>query len=430
MEQFSSPDLPAWLCYLIVLTLGMLVARSTVNALLAAQPSRWGYLNTWALFGAHSAIPLGLFWFLDYTSALRDSALFSALVVAFGYRQIFAGGVQGITMPGQTPKLWQPFEMWVSAIKTKIVAEDLDSQNLFDTRVRTYLAATPQRLEKLRGVSFQYTQDPNALAALLGALDAKSAPSGAPSDSFSRWKDNEQVRILLNDLRKSQPSSYGFFLRENGILSIWMYRNWLQSARSRITGWIGTIFIAIAIIVGAWTCYQNRGISLTYYHWRLTKPGASNHERFRSHEYLAGRMAAEARATPQDPAQVSAIVSPLVTPLRYRDTKPPTADDILSLFVDAHSRAVDSIVVPQLIEALRNPNEDLRLRIRRALTGLQQADYPKTVPSDKADKWVPAKDESAVDIDGRVQEWQNWWKAAQAESSTPGSATAAPPVVK
>src|SRR2546425_1150397 len=108
MEQITSPDLPAWLCYLLVLSVGMLVARENVNRLLASYPGHWSFGNTWALFWARAAIPVVLFWFLDYTAALRDTALFAALAVAIGYRQIFAGGIQGIAMPGQTPRLWQP----------------------------------------------------------------------------------------------------------------------------------------------------------------------------------------------------------------------------------------------------------------------------------------------------------------------------------
>ena len=38
MEQLTSPDIPAWISYLLVLSLGMLVARSNVNQLLASQP--------------------------------------------------------------------------------------------------------------------------------------------------------------------------------------------------------------------------------------------------------------------------------------------------------------------------------------------------------------------------------------------------------
>lgn len=417
MEQFPSPDFPGWFCYLLVLTLGMLVARANVNRLLASQPGHWGFANTWALFWAHAAIPVVLFWFLDYTSALRDSALFGALVVAFGYRQIFAGGIQGITMPGQTPRLWQPFEAWVSIIKDQIATEYKDSRDLFDTKVRTYLASDAARMQELRGVSFAYTQDPAVLAAQLDAVAAKPIPAGAPQQSFDQWKKNEEVRVLLNDLRKSQPASYGFFLYQKRLITGWMHHNWRQSQQSRLAGWVGTVIIGLVIGVSACFCYRSERVAFWYYDWRLTKAGGSDRERFRSHEYLARHLEKAAATAPPDTHQIAAIVNPLIGRLSFRGTAPQTADDILALFIDAHSPSADLVVIPRLIESLRNPNEDLRLRIRRALSGLQRADYTKTVPDDLADKWVPAKDESAVEIDRHVQAWQVWWRAAQGGAS-------------
>lgn len=420
MEQITSPDIPAWLCYLIVLSLGMLVARDNVNQLLASQPGHWSFGNTWALFAAHSAIPVLLFWFLDYTSALRDTALFAALVVAFGYRQIFAGGIQGITMPGPTPRLWQPFEAWVSRIKDQIASEYKDRRDLFDTEVRTYLASDTNRINGLVNVSFTYTQNPAGLAAARAALAAQAIPAGAPPESFEQWRSNEEVRTLLNDLRMSQPVNYGRFLYQHQLIDRWMYRNWRQSRQSKVVGWVATVLIGLTIVAGAIGCYRSERVSFRYYQWRMTKAGVSERDRFRSKEYLVQRLQMAGQATPPDLEKIGTIVSPLITRLRFRGTPPQTADDILALFTDAHSPGVDRVVIPALIEALRNPNEDLRLRIRRELSGLQQADFFKVIPDELADKWVPAKNESAVEIDRHVQLWQAWWKTAQASSAPPG----------
>jgi hypothetical protein len=420
MDQITSPDIPAWLCYLLVISLGMLVARDNVNQLLASQPGHWGFANTWALFGAHSAIPVVLFWFLDYTSALRDTSLFAALVVAFGYRQIFAGGIQGITMPGPTPRLWQPFEAWVNRIKDQIATQYKNRRDLFDTEVRTYLASDAQRIQGLVKVSFTYTLDPAALAAARAALAAQAVPAGAPADSFEQWRNNEEVRILLDDLRRSQPVNYGLFLYEHDLITLWMYHSWLQSAQSRWIGWIATVLIGLAIVIGAITCYRSENVSFRYYQWRMTKPGVSDRDRFRTKEYLVQRLQKAGQATPPDLGKITAIASPLIARLRFRGTPPQTAEDILTLFTDAHSPGVDLVAIPGLIEALRNPNEDLRLRIRRELSGLQQADFPKVAPDESADKWVPAKNESAVEIDRRVSLWQEWWKTAQAPVAPPG----------
>jgi len=61
------------------------------------------------------------------------------------------------------------------------------------------------------------------------------------------------------------------------------------------------------------------------------------------------------------------------------------------------------VVIPRLIEAMRNPNEDLRLRIRRALSGLRLADCPNAALDSEADNWVPAKDELAVEIERKAR---------------------------
>lgn len=414
MEQLTSPDIPAWISYLLVLSLGMLVARSNVNQLLASQPGHWSFLNTWALFGAHAAIPVVLFWFLDYSAALRDTSLFAALVVAFGYRQIFAGGIQGITMPGPTPRLWQPFEAWVNGIKDQIATEYKNRRDLFDTKVRTYLASDANRIQGLVNLSFTYTQNPAGLAAARDSLAKQVIPAGAPAESFEQWRNNEEVRILLNDLRMSQPINYGLFLYQHDLITRWMYHNWLQSRRSRVVGWIATTLISLTIVLGLVLCYRSERVSFLYYQWRLTKSGASERDRFRSREYLVGQLHAAEKATPADLGKIASIASPLVVRLRFRGTPPQTAEDVLALFTDAHSPGVDRVVIPGLIEALRNPSEDLRLRIRRELSGLQKADFPGSVPDESADKWVPAKNESAVEIDHYVALWQAWWQTAQA----------------
>ncbi len=84
MTPAISPDLPASVCYLVVFLIALLVARANVNRVLGDYPGHWGMLSNWGLFWAHVALPISLFWFLDYTSALRDTSVFAALIVAFG----------------------------------------------------------------------------------------------------------------------------------------------------------------------------------------------------------------------------------------------------------------------------------------------------------------------------------------------------------
>ncbi len=119
----SSPDIPAYYSYLIVALVGGLVAYSTVNDRLASYPDRWSFFATWQLFLAYTAVPVLLFWFLDYSSVVQDTSLLAALLVAVAYQSIFMGSFQNIPMPGQGANLWTPFQAWVTRINDRIAAK-------------------------------------------------------------------------------------------------------------------------------------------------------------------------------------------------------------------------------------------------------------------------------------------------------------------
>jgi len=412
VDQITSPDLPAYICYLIVLAVGMIVARASVQMLLASQRGYWGIANTWALFWAYAAIPVILFWFLDYSSALRDTSLYAALIVAYGYRQIFTGGVQGIVAPGQTARLWQPFEAWASRISEAVASRNKSSQDLFNENVRTYLASDPARLQELLRVAFLHTKDWVNLAAELAALASKTTPSAVPAPVFAQWKDREQARILISDLRAAQPENYGVFLYQEKLISRWMLVNWREGWRSRSTARTMLAVIILVFCVGAWTWYRSDGVQLWYYHWRFTKANASDLDRFRSKEYLGRRLQMSPRAGSTHAMQIDAVLGPLVDRLRFKGLSQQVADDALRLVINFHSLDVNVVVIPHLIAALRTENPDVRLRIKHTLIDLQKSEYSQT-PPDEATNWEPTKDESPGDIDRHVQAWQAWWKSAQ-----------------
>ena len=79
MDLGVSPDIEAFWSYLIVLVLGVFVAYRQVATRLEGFKDVWLVADTWILFFAYLAIPLGLFWLLDRTDAVKDSSLFAAL---------------------------------------------------------------------------------------------------------------------------------------------------------------------------------------------------------------------------------------------------------------------------------------------------------------------------------------------------------------
>jgi hypothetical protein len=434
MAGVPSPDLPAYACYAIVLLVGLVVARSSVNDLLAASPDHWAFPSTWSLFFAYVLVPVLLFWFLDYTGAIRDTSLFAALLVAAGYRQIFAGGVQGITMPGQTPSVWKPFEAWAKTVADRIATRNKLYTDRFNERVRNAIVSDPTKLAAFEELAFERAKDANALQAAITPYKATPAPPGAAL---------KLLDALWRSLRESEPENYGYLLYKRHLVSRWQHWRWLENGRAKLLSAAVALTCALlAIFSYVWINHDAQtgfghweNATIKYHQWRFLKGNASERDRWRSHEFLlqeirrsfpddvtdgCGVAATRSEHPPiaartMSPSaldsgrRLQAICLPLIRELRYSDVLPRQAEDATRLLVDCHSASLDSITVPALIESLRTPNHTVRLLINRTLAAIQKADYDATKPDETLNAWVPSKDESPGDIDGHVQAWYRWW---------------------
>lgn len=464
MTGFSSPDVPAYVCYLLIAVAGGIVAVNTINALLLLAENRWAFAGTWVLFFAYTTLPIVLFWFLDYTGAVHDTALFAALVVGFGYRQIFAGGVQGISMAGQTAALWKPFEAWVNQVSTRIGSRNKLYMDQFAEKVKSATAAKPSQLEKFESIVFANTDN---VAGLTAAV-APAAGTGHPNADTRR-----RVDVLWADLRRNRPELYGWILMRNGVVGPLRYWLWLDKGRAKLMSF-AAIVLVLAGVAGLFWWFAGAPSSvdrtyswrLRYQTWRFLKANATERDRWRSHEHLARELSGwgsekvsplpdavtrlndaftQARAT-QDKTATFALGSPartqaeaaalnaeralqaagdlarrafvasvalprLLEELRYRDIANAKAGQILELLVSCHSPALNATYVPELIESLRAQNEVVRLETRKALVALN-VDYPKVTIKDALAKWEPKKNDTPADIDQRVREWRAWWSDA------------------
>lgn len=401
MSGLLSPDIPAFYCYAIVFVFGMMVARSTVIELLAAYPDRWAFVDTWLLFMAHVTLPVLLFWFLDYTGAIQDTSLFAALLVAVGYRQIFAGGVQGISMPGQTPALWRPFEAWVKKIADRIATRNKQYRDRFNEVVKSYLAADATRLANFEKLVSERTTDLNQLTTALGPLRGPNPPPGA---------ELRIVDVLFRDLRSSEPENYGYLLKRRRLIAPHVYWWWFQKGPALLFS-VGLGSVALVLLlVALWTTDDNARRTM-YYQWRFLKPQASQLDRFRSREFLAGAVG--------NRPDLSPLVYPLLRELRYDGISTDQADLILRLFIDQHTPKLNAVVIPELTTNLRTTNADVRLRIHNALRTMASADYPLYPMPQVLDQWVPAKDDSPGEIDGFIRSWRSWWASTTPKPSAP-----------
>ncbi|MBI4593089.1 MAG: hypothetical protein HY728_02645 [Candidatus Rokubacteria bacterium] len=453
---------------MILIVVGAVVARGNVNERLVSYPDHWAFLSAWLLFLAYWVIPPLLFWFLDHTGAVQDTSLFAALIVAFGYRQLFAGGIQGVNLPGQAASLWKPFQAWVDKVADRIAGRQKRYIDRFAELLRRDVTRDPGEIQKLELLALQRSTNLAQLRQAIATARAIPEPEVAQSRLFDH---------LWPDLRTSAPDSYGFLLHKHGLVT--RRRRWwyLDRGRAKLVAW-GSLLALVLLAVGIWRWSSNdpRGTTLwetgqrCYYQWRFLKPNSSERDRWRARAYFAHELTAaathppppvaDARAaaqraldevakarqavgdakTPEEQARAKAalaaaeatrraalerearavhtdaLLRPLIKELRYPEISSRQLDEILRLVMNHHGPYLDAYYVPELIESLRTSNEVARLNIHRTVLALQKADYPKAPPrSLELVKWEPRKNESADDIDRFVRLWHDWWRAIQAQ---------------
>jgi len=392
-----------------VLVLGIWAAAIHINRLLDSSPDRWSFIRTWFLLLAHVGVPLVLFWFLDYTDALHDTSLFAAITVAVAYRQIFAGGVQGIMMPGQTPALWKPFEAWVSNVSNHIEAKSILWRIRFNERLRDHLGADPNRLSALRELAYKNAQDQMEFLAQLNCLQQKPKPALITQAVWERSQASNETQFLLKELRKAYPEDYGYFLMKHGIINRLQYRFWLGNTRAKCAAWGGAFVLFLVVISLGVTFNDCQLVHLHYYQWRFTKPNTTEADRFRTYEYLRNQLC----QMTNNPSAAQSLLGPLLTPLQYKELSADSAKEIIQIVMTFHSPPLDGVIIPQLMDAVRTENPTVRMAVHQTLKDLQAADYPNYLISSNLITWKPADNAPPAEIDNRAHAWQEWWQRAK-----------------
>jgi hypothetical protein len=384
VSGFTSPDVPAYISYLIVLVFGALVARTRVSSLLQAYEDRWAFVGTWLVFFAYVVIPVALFWFLDYTDAIHDTSIFAALVVAVGYQQVFAGGIQGITMPGQSTALWKPFEAWVRQVADRIETLNKRYLDRFDEQVRASIASKPDRITILQQLVNDRTRDPAVLGQAVAA--AKT--------------DRQKVDILWRDLRSSQPEQYGLIAKRAKLVSPWLYFRWQQKGQGKLMT-AAVILAVVSVALYGWSRLDEPGIWRTFHKWRLFKSNVTDRDRFRTRAFYVDLL------RPGD-ANATAVLASLTPELSYSALSTRQADDVLRLVIDCHSSSTDAATLNLLVDALRTANPDVRARVQATMVHLASASFADRPLEEPLKTWAPSKDDSLAAIDTRVAAWRRW----------------------
>lgn len=406
-----SPDIPALCCYLLILLVSIVVARGTVNSLLPNSPSRWGFADTWLLFAAHVAIPIVMFWGLDYTGALHDTSLFAALLVGFGYREIITGGVNSITMPAETGRFWQPFEKWVNAVAERLAVQVASRRARIEDWMHGEIASHADNLQKLLVLVLQYAGSKEALLKRVDDLRAEKAPAQIPAKDFAADQKRREARELLRELQAQQPDMYGVLLLDRGILTQRDYYLYVQDRSLKVWPYVGAVLVVLGLAVGLTGFYTSEKAQVWYNATRFTKANATTADRFRSQRFLMRRLTPPAGSALAPEAR--AAVERLTARLAYKDLPTQTVIDVLGLLVDNRSRSLDDVSIPGLITSLHTQNPDTRARIVQALLDLHDLEYPETKLAAGLEEWKTTEKEPPVETNVRAAQWDAWWRSVK-----------------
>ena len=373
--------------------MGVVIARGAANKLLDSSYGRWSFRQTWVLFYTQSLIPVVLFWFLDYTNVIHDTSLFSALAVAVGYQQIFAGGIKDITLPGQTSRLWQPFEAWRNSVINTIAIRARQRLDKFDQRVAAYCAEEPARVAALSKAAIQYASDPVDLATKTAAADVST-----PEKRLSL------TRLLIRELRSVTLPGYGGILNRAKLVP----RPWYlicmtpgrKAAGGALIGTLAMIFI-LFLLLGVAPLDNGSLLLKQYQRWRLTKENASARDRFRTNEYFLGALS----GPDEDP---NATIGGSIKELRNSGISPDVVKEFINLAAHSKPQWVLNYWLHAFAEGLQNPNLDTRARLHTAMLALVQYAAPGVEVPPSIRDWKTSSDAQLGDLDLLSRAWEQW----------------------
>ncbi len=390
MPESASPDLDAFLCYGLLLAVGAIVAVVRLSGELAAFRGAWLMGETWLLFFAYVAVPLLLYWLLDRTGAIRDTSVFSALIVGVGYQQILTGsGGSGIQAPGEVSTLWAPFVAWADRLAGRIAKRIHRNEERFRSAV-IRSASEESRLAILKEYAVAAADDQATLEAALAEIEGRTG--------LGEQTVREQKAELLYD-EAASSDDYRRQLHEKGVVNqltyLWVGLDW------RLGAWFGIVLAGLLVSMYYATDWTFRQIdmgqtSLRYDLWRLHKENASSADRFRAYVRTKERMSSPAWDEGMSALFAEAVRQPGLTPA--------TVERLIGLaletrVVDGRSSGRDAL----LIDALRSESVDARARINNAL--LLLAEDRGVDPAGLGD-WKPREGDSVVEVERRIREWR------------------------
>jgi len=413
-----SPDVPAWVCYLVVLFFGALTGWREVIEKLGDPHGIWRHGGTWALMAILAVTPALLFWMLDRAGTVHDTSIVGAAIVGIAYTQILKGG-SGYKAPGSTSPIWDFLSWWREQIGHSLQERAAANVLAFDRAASEELA----KANKI-GPAIQLAEilspDPVVFVA---ALEAERNRLGAAVPPLA--PEAVEYRLAEQVYKEIQGNPNGRMLMiEHKLIDKGLIYKYF-SGRWRIRS-IAVVGLAVALFFAK---------DLRF--WNSVGEGATIWERV-ERRYLVNRLKKQT-GTASDLARVSGSLmtrlntgdstmnrfwlSSLREPLRDPTVPMPRVDAAIQVMLAARDRGMLSreAITDCLLYALRNSNVDARRRIQAALVYLAH-DVRPAAPQDLVE-WNPTEGDAIPQIEQRIDQWHATWVAPPKKIDTSRVAT-------
>lgn len=413
-----SPDVPAWLAYLVVFAGGLVTAVTNVRRQVGEHPGYWRMPRTWLLFFLYLLFPLVLYWVLDRLGALHDTSLVAALLVGFAYQQMMTGGISVIRVPGSASQFWQPFQTIAQGLAEKIAKQwRVHLERIYD-RMHLVLS-NEEKIASVTDLAFEKSGDPKQLRTDLDEIDQLGTVTGqhVSGTRLDDLKRRKKVERLLRELRRSAPEHWGDLLRDKGIIDRSQHFGWVKHGWAGFVAALGLFVVTAMVAVGVYLFFQH-DYQDAYYRWRLTKANATVWDRYRTWKYFAEH---------DDAIDGPLIVGPLGL-LESNALPAGAVDEVFRVLTFTQPHPIDSITARSLIGGLRASDAGVRLRIHQQL--LQAAWSNRAAVTDTVLlQWVPSEKDRPAEIREIIRRWTAWLEAASrtggqaVQPGTPPSST-------
>lgn len=393
MSQFTSPDLDAWQCYLIVALLGLVIAVVRIVRLNDGKelPGRWVYVQTWLLLFVYVFMPLLLFAVLDWTGVINDTSLLAAVVVALSYDRILAGGMEGVKAPVFILFWWQSIKNWSNEVSQHLQEREDYREERFKDRLQYQVSCDDKKFVKLKDLALTCNNkiiEQNNLDNNLNNIQI----AGHNTITSQELQVREILERILN------PKAFKYNLRKYGIIDWYDVRYFWEQPRVKTFFLFLTVIAIIAFLSFPVSSYLQRPeVQDRYYAWRLRKADTTELDLHRAREYFL------AVGGEQKEARLSRLAAVLIHPQLSENRR----EVVMQLLLAQRNTAPGSqtSLADVLIPLLRTPSAMVRTQVHQTLLKLAQ-DRKVTIKDKDLKTWQPDGKETGLEVEKRLEQWQ------------------------